>query len=27
MESAARSIDSGAAIAKLDLLKKNFPGT
>jgi anthranilate phosphoribosyltransferase len=24
-ESAARSIDSGAAIAKLDLLKKNFP--
>ena len=25
MESAARSIDSGAAIAKLDLLKKRFP--
>ena len=27
MESAARSIDSGAAIAKLELLKKNFPST
>jgi len=25
MESAARSIDSGAAMAKLELLKKNFP--
>ena len=24
---AARSIDSGAAVAKLELLKKNFPGT
>ena len=27
MESAARSIDSGAAMAKLELLKKNFPST
>ncbi len=27
MELAARSIDSGAAIAKLELLKKSFPGT
>jgi anthranilate phosphoribosyltransferase len=27
MDSAAQSIDSGAAIAKLELLKKNFPGT
>lgn len=27
MELAARSIDSGAAIAKLELLKKNFPST
>jgi len=25
VESAARSIDSGAAAAKLELLKKNFP--
>jgi anthranilate phosphoribosyltransferase len=27
MELAAQSIDSGAAVAKLELLKKNFPGT
>jgi anthranilate phosphoribosyltransferase len=27
MELAARSIDSGAAIAKLELLKKNFSST
>jgi anthranilate phosphoribosyltransferase len=27
MELAVQSIDSGAAMAKLELLKKNFPGT
>jgi anthranilate phosphoribosyltransferase len=27
VDSAAQSIDSGAAIGKLELLKKNFPST